>query len=212
MTFSSNSFAQLTRYWNTLLLKVSALNDFYSTNIFDTYSVAKHILKKNIDQRLKVGDHSLVNELARVTIRGKQRNFYSFASKYCSHHFPDWFPIYDSYVEKMLLYYARADYFASFHKNDLKSYGSFVEIIRNFQSHYGLGQFSLGRSIFFSGLLEKPVFQDSRTSNREWWLASDSASADSMKKTRTDKSATAEMGSDMTPLAQRGEGQVLPGL
>jgi hypothetical protein len=30
-----------------VLLKVSALNDFYSTNVFDTYSVAKHILKKD---------------------------------------------------------------------------------------------------------------------------------------------------------------------
>ena len=35
-----------------VLLKVSALNDFYSTNIFDTYSVAKHILKMNIDAQL----------------------------------------------------------------------------------------------------------------------------------------------------------------
>jgi len=32
-----------------ILLKVSALNDFYSTNIFDTYTVAKHIREMNIE-------------------------------------------------------------------------------------------------------------------------------------------------------------------
>jgi hypothetical protein len=92
-----------------VLLKVSALNDFYSTNIFDTYSVAKHILQKKIDLRLRRGDHLLVNELAQVTIREKQKNFYSFASKYCSHHFPDIFPIYDSYVDRMLLQLLRVE-------------------------------------------------------------------------------------------------------
>ena len=36
----------------SVLLKVSALNDFYTTNIYDTYSVSKHILSLNIDGRL----------------------------------------------------------------------------------------------------------------------------------------------------------------
>ena len=36
-----------------VLLKVSALNDFYSTNIFDTFSVAKHIRELNIESRLR---------------------------------------------------------------------------------------------------------------------------------------------------------------
>ena len=141
-----------------ILLKVSALNDFYSTNIFDTFSVAKHILSMRIDQRLKDGDLSLVNELAQVTIRTKQRNFYSFASKYCSHHFPEHFPIYDSFVEKMLLHYARADHFSAFHKNDLKRYDRFVQIIKEFQSHYRLGQFSLRQIDIFLWLAGKDSF------------------------------------------------------
>ena len=36
----------------SILLKVSALNDFYSTNIYDTYSVTKHIKDLNIEYRL----------------------------------------------------------------------------------------------------------------------------------------------------------------
>src|SRR4051794_36188742 len=77
-----------------VLLKVSALNDFYSTNIFDTHSVAKHIVATEPDQRINNGDCALVNELANVAMRGKRRNFYSFASKYCNHHNPEAFPIY----------------------------------------------------------------------------------------------------------------------
>ena len=36
-----------------ILLKVVALNDFYSTNIFSVYPVAKHILSLDIDARLE---------------------------------------------------------------------------------------------------------------------------------------------------------------
>ena len=101
-----------------VLLKVSALNDFYSTNIFDTYTVSKHILNCKIDQNLKDGCKKLVNKIALVTIKGKTRNFFLFASKYCSHHRPEVYPIYDSYVEKMLMYFKRTDKFASYKKEN----------------------------------------------------------------------------------------------
>lgn len=39
-----------------VLIKCSALNDFYSTNIFKIHNVAKHYLKQNIDDRLLSGD------------------------------------------------------------------------------------------------------------------------------------------------------------
>lgn len=144
-----------------VLLKVSALNDFYSTNIFDTFSVAKHIRELNIESRLRGGDLSLVNEMALVKIRDKKRNFYSFASKYCSHHFPERYPIYDSYVEKMLLHYARTDHFSPFRKEDLKHYESFVRIIREFQVHYRLAQFSLRQIDIFLWLAGKDSFPPS---------------------------------------------------
>ena len=71
-----------------ILLKVAALNDFYSTNIFSVYPVAKHILSLNIDDRLMTGDVALVSDIQKVTINGVEKNFYSFATKYCSHHRP----------------------------------------------------------------------------------------------------------------------------
>lgn len=141
-----------------ILLKVSALNDFYSTNIFDTYSVAKHILQKNVDANLKANNYSLVNDIAKVSIKGKVKNFYSFASKYCSHHKPECFPIYDSFVEKMLLYYKSVDEFDAFQKHDLKTYKRFIEIIRNFQSFYKLNKFSLREIDIFLWLAGKKYF------------------------------------------------------
>lgn len=50
-----------------VLVKVSCLNDFYSTNIRDTYSVAKVIYQLNIDSRLQNGDLTLVDDIAAET-------------------------------------------------------------------------------------------------------------------------------------------------
>lgn len=38
---------------NEILIKASSLNDFYSTNIYSIFSIAKHIYNLNIDERLK---------------------------------------------------------------------------------------------------------------------------------------------------------------
>lgn len=141
-----------------VLLKVSALNDFYSTNIFDTYTVAKHILRSGIDIELLASNYSVVNRIAQISIKGKEKNFYSFASKYCSHHKPETFPIYDSFVEKMLLHYQNADEFCSFSKEDLKTYTRFIDVIRSFQSFYKLDKFSLRQIDIFLWLAGKKCF------------------------------------------------------
>lgn len=126
-----------------VLLKVSVLNDFYSTNIFDTYSVAKHILELQIDSRLAAGDLGVVNDVASTTIKSKKKYFYSFASKFCSNHRPEVFPIYDSYVDKMLSYFGGRDRFFKFTKSELRDYRRFVPIVQAFRSHYRLTEFSL---------------------------------------------------------------------
>ena len=128
---------------NDILIKASVLNDFYSTNIFSIFPVAKHILELNIDERLKCGDETLVNDIAKVIISGKNKYLYSFATKYCSHHFPTVFPIYDSYVEKILLYFKYKDNFAQFKKNDLKDYKIFKDILIKFKKYYNIDNFNL---------------------------------------------------------------------
>ena len=141
-----------------ILLKVSALNDFYSTNIFDTYTVAKHILKCKIDQELEEGNEQLVNKIAPVTIKHRTINFYSFASKYCSHHKPESYPIYDSYVEKILMHFKKKDKYDTFIKADLKNYQRFIEIIKNFQKHYNLMPFTLRQIDIYLWLAGKEYF------------------------------------------------------
>lgn len=127
---------------NDILIKTSSLNDFYSTNIFSVFSIAKHILELNIDERLKSGDETLVDDIARVTINGKKK-FYSFASKYCSHHYPTAFPIYDSYVEKVLMHFQKKDNFSNFKKNDLKNYKKFKSVLVDFKKYYDIDQYNL---------------------------------------------------------------------
>ena len=128
---------------NDILIKASSLNDFYSTNIFSIFPVAKHIQKLNIDKRLKNFDESLVNDIANVTINGTQKNFYSFATKYCSHHFPKNYPIYDSFVEKVLLYFQKRDKFYEFKKENLKNYSQFKNILIQFKKFYGIDEYNL---------------------------------------------------------------------
>ena len=127
---------------NDILIKASSLNDFYSTNIFSIFTVAKHILALNIDKRILDGDASLVDDIAEITIGGKQKRFYSFASKYCSHHKPTLFPIYDSFVDRVLRYFRKRDGFFCFVDEDLKNYPKFIEVLDAFQDYYGLNEFN----------------------------------------------------------------------
>jgi hypothetical protein len=105
-----------------VLIKTSVLNDFYSTNIFNTYIMAKHIVSLNIDKRLENCDMDLVDDIAFTDYgNGKTRKEYSFATKYCSHHKPIEYPIYDSFVDKILVYFRDKDNFFEFENDDLKN-------------------------------------------------------------------------------------------
>lgn len=127
-----------------ILIKVCSLNDFYSTNIFSPFTVAKHIKNLAIDEDLDNNDLSIVDKISKVKMNGgKYINFYSFASKYCSHHKPDVYPIYDSYVEKVLLHFRRKDKFYTFSNSDLKSYAKFKDIILAFSAFYGLDDYGV---------------------------------------------------------------------
>lgn len=129
---------------NDVLIKVCALNDFYSTNIFSPFTVAKHIVNLKVDEHLEKEALNIVNKIAEVKMNGgKVKNFYSFATKYCSHHKPTAYPIYDSYVEKMLMHCKKNDKFDKFGKDDLRSYKRFKEILLSFRKFYHLESFEL---------------------------------------------------------------------
>ena len=126
-----------------ILIKCSSLNDFYSTNIFDIHTVAQHILSLKIDERLVNGDLSLVDEISHVEVNGKLHTFYSFATKYCSHHNPECYAIYDSYVEKVLISMNSRDHFMDFKQEELKVYETYMNAIDAFRKRYGLTQYNI---------------------------------------------------------------------
>jgi len=75
--------------------KISALKDDPDIKqLSGLDDMANHILKLNIDDRLKRGDLTVVEDIASITVNGKAYHFLHFASSYCNLHRPDIFPIY----------------------------------------------------------------------------------------------------------------------
>ena len=139
-----------------VLIKVGVLNDFYGTNIFSVYPVARHIVDLKIDARLADADLGVVDSVSRVNRDGKEIRYYSFASKYCSHHRPDVFPIYDRYVDRVLTYF-KAEFYLSANP-DLKDYASFRNVILEFRKYYGLEKFTLRELDLYLWVLGKKTF------------------------------------------------------
>jgi hypothetical protein len=91
--------------YDQVYLKVAMLNAFYSTGIQDVASVAKKIVdqKDVIDKLMAKGNPTVVHRIALVK-HGKRNpiNHFSFATKYCSFHYPELYPIFDSLVYSVL--------------------------------------------------------------------------------------------------------------
>lgn len=118
-----------------VLIKCAVIDNYSSTNVFDLYKMAEHIVGKHIDVRLQDGDYSLVDDIAKVEIGGKVRNFYSFASKYCHYHSPKIFAIYDSYVAKVLCV------FLGKKEDELREYNTFMAALIDFSQRYSLKKY-----------------------------------------------------------------------
>lgn len=150
-----------------ILLKASTLNNFYSTNIFSIYPVAKHICALDIDARLEAGDVTLVGDIQYVNIGETLKNFYSFATKYCSHHNPLDYPIYDSYVDEVLRYFRNRDSFSDFQDGDLKDYTKFKSILMEFRVFYGLDKYNLKQIDQYIWQLGKEYFPKNYGKNKQ---------------------------------------------
>lgn len=113
-----------------VLYKVLILDKLYSTQIVDPISIAGGILSiENIDNRLKDGDLSLVEEIEKC---GNKRDEYSFATKYCS-----WssgkYVMYDKIVGSLLWSYNKQYNFCNkFSLNSLRKYKNFFNIYHKF--------------------------------------------------------------------------------
>ena len=128
-----------------LMVKCATLNDFYSTYIFKIYYVVRHYLTvANLQARLSAGDVSLVDDLRNVpTPRSvKPIDFYSFATKFCSHHNPSAYPICDKLAVKALYEFRKRDKFANFTKTSLTNYSNYIAAIDAFMAFYGLNNYT----------------------------------------------------------------------
>ena len=138
--------------------KAYILDSLYFTRSGTKYldKFAENIIQmKYFDQRLKERDLDLVNEIAFVEINEQDhKTIYSFATKYCSFHYPEKFPIYDSNVRRALMYFKKQKLIYKFIGEDLKDYPKFYEVMSKFKNFYGLEKFTwidLDRYLFLMG-------------------------------------------------------------
>ena len=146
-----------------ILLKISVINDLYSTKILGTFNMARHIQQLDIDSRLKQGDPLLVNEISSghgiiSKKNSKEINLYSFATKYCNGHNRDSYAIYDSFVNKVLIAYRRKDKFSTFIETDLKNYTKFKKVVLDFKRFYNLTDHGLKQIDKFLWIYGKEKF------------------------------------------------------
>ncbi len=127
-----------------VLIKVCTLNDFYSTNIYKVLFVAKVIKDMNLDNVFKSNNAVpiAVDELNKKVFEDTNKHIYSFATKYFSHHRPDIYPIYDSYVDKLLRYYRDEYKFYTFKDKELSNYVGFYNVYVKFKQFFGLTNFT----------------------------------------------------------------------
>ncbi|MBN1538443.1 MAG: hypothetical protein JW908_17035 [Anaerolineales bacterium] len=128
--------------FDDVLIKVTLLNSLYTTNIFAFWAMAQHIHELNIDPALDKSNLNIIESIANLKIKEKIRRNYSFATKYCSWHKPEEYPIYDSLVGKILIIYRNEFAFEKFYNSDLQNYLKYKNIYSSFQNYFGLQQFS----------------------------------------------------------------------
>ena len=121
-----------------VLLKVVSLNWLYNTRIMNVRPVVDRILALNLDAALQKADPKIIDKLKVIKFKTRTINMYSFASKYCSFHRPNDYPIYDRYVDMALRYFRSADQRIKFANDDLRDYSSYKRIVLEFAELYGL--------------------------------------------------------------------------
>lgn len=121
-----------------VLLKVLVLDRLYHTRILEKHveGFARHIAGLDIDSLLAMNSLDAVRKIYGCPELG--RVYYSFATKFCSWHKPEVYPIFDSYAVECLWAYRKQDHFAQFLRQDLWYYEKFVTAVTAFREFYKL--------------------------------------------------------------------------
>lgn len=147
---------------NSIILKTTAINSLYSTNIYSVIEMAQHILRIEFDSKIKKMSTSIVDDIASGhgivnSKNGKEFRFYSFATKYCSWHCQTEYPIFDTYIEFVLKNYNHKNVYTS--DNNFKDYNNFKNTILLFRKKHSLEEFSLKQIDKFLWQLGKDYFK-----------------------------------------------------
>ena len=160
-----------------VLLKVVALNRLYSAGILAVMDVARHICQhaQEVDGELKADPPSpeAVDKIVGLTILGTGRRFWSFATKYCSWHRPESYPIWDSRVALYLRSLKGSDFTrpdnwiqypqfadsgvnggARWRPDNWTHYREFKDLMNRFRDFYNLRSFTfkdIDKFLFLSG-------------------------------------------------------------
>ena len=136
-----------------VLLKVVTLNCLYSTQI-PTHSqivpnlvdMAQHIHRNGrlIDAGLATTTPIIVDTIANPDVPNKQtRCYFSFATKYCSCHQPESYPLWDSNVRGYLESLQKQTGFPNnFEVNGYWEYPQFYRVMSKLRERYGLSSLS----------------------------------------------------------------------
>ena len=124
---------------SNVYIKVVLINVLYKTAIINTPKLANHIFNKckEIDKKLKKGDISVIDDIRhghKIGTNGeskKERDFYSFATKYAHFHNPKAFPICDNRVIRLLAQANRQLLFydSKFSQKGLRDYQKYKSVI-----------------------------------------------------------------------------------
>lgn len=122
----------------------AAIIDFaYSTRVKHMDELVLNITNiKNFDSLVNKGDPNLVNNMKKVALNNNEEiNYLSFSSKYCHKYNPKDYPIYDSYVERVLRTYQKQFHFfddstKAITKESLKDYVFYKEVVDAFINKY----------------------------------------------------------------------------
>ncbi len=140
-----------------ILLKVSVINTLYRANILAIFEMAEHIKNLGIDLYVRKGFPEIIDKIATITVSGKRKRFYSFATKYCNWHNPKDYPVYDSIVENFLVAYNKVYKFSKFKRKGLRRYPVFKKVIEDFREGFKLKRFNFKQLDIFLWLYGKEI-------------------------------------------------------
>ncbi len=145
-------------------MKVSSISDDPGLqHLPNPDDVINHIVKLNIDARLKKGDLSVVEEIAHVTVMGKPQYLLHFASVYCNYHRPGVFPIYS---DQHLGFYKRyiREYKLPLDPEKVNTYETFTKALDDLVQRLGLtGKMNYLQLRKFAWLYAESVVNESKT-------------------------------------------------